>query len=46
MEDGRIHYVLAGYYRREGRNEEMQQALAFFETRQKALKAKDVKLPY
>jgi tetratricopeptide (TPR) repeat protein len=43
--DGRIHYVLAGYYRREGRKEEMQQALAFFETRQKALKTKAVKQP-
>ncbi len=36
--DGRIHYVLAGYYRQEGKKEEMQRALAFFETRQKALK--------
>ena len=41
--DGRIHYVLAGYYRREGKREDMQRALAFFETRQKALKAKAVK---
>lgn len=40
--DGRIHYVLAGFYRREGRKEEMQRALAIFETRQKALKAKAV----
>ena len=40
--DGRIHYVLAGYYRQEGRKEEMQRALAFFETRQKALKTKGV----
>ena len=38
--DGRIHYVLAGFYRQEGRNEEMQRALAFFETRKKALKTK------
>jgi tetratricopeptide (TPR) repeat protein len=38
--DGRIHYVLAGYYRREGRKEEMERALAFFETRKKALKTK------
>ncbi|HEX2523105.1 MAG TPA: tetratricopeptide repeat protein, partial [Terriglobia bacterium] len=41
-EDGRIHYVLAGYYRQEGRTEEMQRALAFFETRKKALKTKGV----
>ena len=41
-EDGRIHYVLAGYYRQEGRTEEMQRALAFFETRRKALKTKVV----
>jgi predicted Zn-dependent protease len=41
-EDGRIHYVLAGYYRQEGKREEMQRALAFFETRQKALKTKAV----
>ena len=41
-EDGRIHYVLAGYYRQEGRTEEMQRALAFFETRKKALKTKVV----
>jgi predicted Zn-dependent protease len=40
--EGRIHFVLAGYYRREGRKEEMQRALAFFETRQKALKMKVV----
>jgi tetratricopeptide (TPR) repeat protein len=38
--EGRIHYVLAGYYRQEGKKEEMQRALAFFETRQKALKTK------
>jgi tetratricopeptide (TPR) repeat protein len=43
--DGRIHYILAGYYRRQGRDEEMQQALAFFETRQKALKTQSVKQP-
>jgi predicted Zn-dependent protease len=40
--DGRIHYVLAGYYRREGKKEEMQQALAFFEARQKSVKTKVV----
>lgn len=40
--DGRIHYVLAGYYRGEGRKEEMQRALAFFETRKKALRTKGV----
>jgi tetratricopeptide (TPR) repeat protein len=40
--EGRIHYVLAGYYRQEGKKEEMQRALAFFETRQKALKTKVV----
>lgn len=43
--DGRIHYVLAGYYRREGKKEEMERALAFFEARQKAIKAKAVKVP-
>ena len=41
--DGRVHYVLAGFYRREGKKEEMQRALAFFETRQNALKTKAVK---
>jgi len=40
--DGRMHYVLAGYYRQEGKKEEMQRALTFFETRQKALKTKVV----
>jgi len=40
--DGRMHYVLAGYYRQEGKKEEMQRALAFFEIRQKALKTKGV----
>jgi predicted Zn-dependent protease len=44
-DDGRVHYVLAGYYRREGKKEEMQQALAYFETRQKAIKSKAVKQP-
>jgi tetratricopeptide (TPR) repeat protein len=44
-DDGRVHYVLAGYYRREGKKEEMQQALAYFETRQKAIKTKAVKQP-
>jgi predicted Zn-dependent protease len=39
-EDGRIHYVLAGFYRREGRREEAQRALTTFEARQKALKTK------
>jgi len=29
--DGRVHYVLAGYYRRLGQNEQMARALAFFE---------------
>jgi predicted Zn-dependent protease len=38
--EGRVHYVLAGYYRQEGKSEEMQRALAVFQTRQKALKAK------
>lgn len=40
--DGRMHYVLAGYYRQVGKKEEMQRALSFFETRQKALKTKAV----
>jgi tetratricopeptide (TPR) repeat protein len=38
--EGRVHYVLAGYYRQEGKSEEMQRALVVFQTRQKALKAK------
>jgi predicted Zn-dependent protease len=37
-EDGRMHYILAGYYRREGRTQETQRALAFFEARRKAIK--------
>lgn len=33
--DGRIHYVLAGYYRELGRKPEMEHALAFFSARQR-----------
>lgn len=29
--DGRVHYVLAGYYRKLGQKEQMERALAFFE---------------
>jgi tetratricopeptide (TPR) repeat protein len=35
--DGRIHYVLAGYYRELGRKREMEHALAFFSARQRLL---------
>lgn len=35
--DGRIHYVLAGYYRELGRKEQMEAALAFFSERQRLL---------
>jgi tetratricopeptide (TPR) repeat protein len=35
--DGRIHYVLAGYYRELGRKPEMEHALAFFSARQQLL---------
>ena len=40
--DGRIHYVLAGYYRQEGKKAEMQRALAFFESRRNASAATGV----
>ena len=38
--DGRLHYVLSGYYRREGKTDEMRRALAFFEARRKTVKPK------
>lgn len=38
--DGRIHYVLARYYRELRRKKQLEQALAFFGERQKQLQKK------
>ncbi|MGH9395481.1 MAG: tetratricopeptide repeat protein [Terriglobia bacterium] len=38
--DGRVHYVLARYYREAGHKKKMEQALAFFGARQKQLQKK------
>jgi predicted Zn-dependent protease len=42
--DGRVHFVLATYYRSQGQKENMERALAFFAERQKEIKNQKVTL--